>query len=424
MERIKVEIQKLGRVTDSVIEIAPFMIFSGESGMGKSYLALLAHYFYEILILPDRDPRLQNLFEFLKYDYKEMAKGFHDEGVALTITKKEIEDWMGKDAVYYLRFMLNNETLEGKIRVALPASVPDRIVLKYREEITGLVNNEDVDIILSIGDIGYRASHSAINDTTPYAILLAAYLRLCLFGSIQALLGTFNLPPSRGPVLSENVLANSGMYKDFIADVVDLSNVQPNPNTKAEPLLASLRSIIEGEVKKENNRYVYLTNGISMPISAAAASVREIAPLQILASRWDISRTAILIEEPEAHLHPEKQRMMADVVGYLRKVGAHVHLTTHSDYFLQRINELIMFQRFVNSHQSSEIAQLQAETGINPGFSINEEDLVAYLLLRQPDGASRVVLQDVKNGVPFSSFNHAVREGMRVRDILETALDR
>ena len=37
MERIKVEIKRLGRVKDSIIEIAPLMVFSGESGMGKLF---------------------------------------------------------------------------------------------------------------------------------------------------------------------------------------------------------------------------------------------------------------------------------------------------------------------------------------------------------------------------------------------------
>lgn len=423
MERIKIEIEKLGRVVNSSIEIAPFMIFTGESGMGKSYLALLAHYFYDVLIISDRNPRLPHLFEYLKYDYMEMAKSFHDEGVALTITKREIETWMEEDAVNYLRFMLNSDTIEGVLHVTLPSSVPDSIVFRYKEEYTGLLNNEDVDIILGIGEIGYRVSHSAINDTTPYASVLAAYLIACLYGDIYALRSTFSMPPSRGPVMSETVVANSGTYKDFIADLNDLGNVPAVPNSTAEPLLAQLHAIMEGDVKKENNRYIYFTNGVSMPISAAAASIREIAPLQILATRWDISRTAVLIEEPEAHLHPCKQRMMADVIGCIRKAGTQVHLTTHSDYFLQRINELIMFQRFVDSHGEEEVLQLQEKTGIKTAFSIKEEDLVTYLVLRQEDGSSKVVMQDMKHGVPFTSFSNAVREGMKVRDVLEKAFD-
>ena len=424
MERIKIKIEKLGRVVNSEIELAPLMIFSGESGMGKSYLALLAHYFYDVLIISDRNPRLPHLFEYLNYDYKEMAKTFKGEGVALTITKQDIEKWMETDAVNYLRFMLNSERLEGKIKVTLPSVVPDTIVFKYKEEFSGLVNNEDVDLVLGINEIGYRISQSTINDTTPYAAVLSAFLVSCLYGDVYALRSTFNMPPSRGPVLSENVIANSGMYKDFIADVNELSNVPSNPKLTSVPLLKQLFTIMEGEVKKEDNRLMYHTNGVSMPVSAAAASIREIAPLQILASKWDISKTAILIEEPEAHLHPTKQRMMADVVGHICKAGAHVHLTTHSDYFLQRINELIMFQIYVNNHNQEQeaIKSIISKTGISPAFSINADDVLAYLVLRQDDGSSKVVLQEMKYGVPFTSFSDAVREAMRVGDILEEAL--
>lgn len=82
-----------------------------------------------------------------------------------------------------------------------------------------------------------------------------------------------------------------------------------------------------------------------MPVSAAAASIREIAPLQILAKKQDVSKCAILVEEPEAHLHPLKQRMMADIIGALSHNGAIMQITTHSDYFLRRLNELIMFAK-------------------------------------------------------------------------------
>lgn len=423
--RIRIIIEKLGRVVNSEIELAPLMIFSGESGMGKSYLALLAHYFYDVLIISDRNPRLPHLFEYLNYDYKEMAKSFKGEGVALTITKQEIEKWMETDAVNYLRFMLNSERLEGRIKVSLPSAIPDTIVFNYKEEFSGLVNNEDVDLVLGINEIGYRISHSAINDTTPYAAVLSAFLISCLFGDFYALRSTFNMPPSRGPVLSENVIGNSGMYKDFIADVNDLSNVPSNPKLTSAPLLKQLFTVMEGEVKKEDNRLMYhTTNGVSMPVSAAAASIREIAPLQILASKWDISRTAILIEEPEAHLHPSKQRMMADVVGHICKAGAHVHLTTHSDYFLQRINELIMFQTYIDNHKQDQeaIESIKSKTGISPEFSINADDVLAYLVLRQEDGSSKVVPQEMMHGVPFTSFSEAVREAMRVGDILEEAL--
>lgn len=423
MKRIKVKINKLGRVANSFIEIAPMMIFSGESGMGKSYLALLSHYFYDVLILSDRVKRLENLFVEYGYDYKEMEKGFQNTGVALTITKQQLEQWMAKDAISYLRFMLNSPKLDGNIEVTLPDTVPEEMPILYGVGKAGLVNSENNEVVLTMGQIGFRVTQSAINDVTPYASILSAYLTECLYGHIYAMRSTFNMPPSRGPVLSENVTGNSGMYKDFIADVNDMSNVFPNSQQVPEQLMKQLHAIMEGEVQKEEGKYVYLTKDVNMPISAAASSIREIAPLQLLASKVIMGQTAILIEEPEAHLHPNKQRMMADVVGCIRKTGAYVHLTTHSDYFLRRINELILFQRYADNHSEEETSKLAERTGISTAFSIDGKEAVAYLVARQNDGTSKVVEQNLKNGVPFTSFSDAIRESMRVEDILEEALE-
>lgn len=423
MKRIKVKINKLGRVANSSIEIAPMMIFSGESGMGKSYLAILAHYFFDVLMLSDRVKRLENLFVEYGYDYNELVKDFKDTGVALTLSKQQIEQWMSKDAISYLRFMLNAPKLDGDIEVTLPGSVPEKMPIQYGVGKAGLVNSESKEVVLTMDHLRFRVAQSAINDVSPFASILCAYLTERLYGHVNAIRSTFNMPPSRGPVFSENVTGNSGMYKDFIADVNDMSNVSPNGLHGPTHLLEQLHAIMEGNIRKEDGKYMYFTEGANMPISAAASSIREIAPLQLLATRVSMGQTAILIEEPEAHLHPNKQRMMADVVGCIHKTGAYVHLTTHSDYFLRRINELILFQRYADNHGEEETEQLADRTGITPSFSIDGRKAVAYLVVRQKDGTSKVVEQDLKNGVPFTSFSDAIRESMRVEDILEEALE-
>ena len=49
MNPVIFQIKKLGAVKNSKIELKPFMIFSGESGLGKSYVAFLVHYLYTLL---------------------------------------------------------------------------------------------------------------------------------------------------------------------------------------------------------------------------------------------------------------------------------------------------------------------------------------------------------------------------------------
>jgi len=65
MKTIKIHINKLGAVRNSVVELKPLMIFSGESGVGKSYVAILVHCFYKILA----DNMLQAFFSAHGWDY-------------------------------------------------------------------------------------------------------------------------------------------------------------------------------------------------------------------------------------------------------------------------------------------------------------------------------------------------------------------
>ena len=54
MEPINIHINNLGAIANSDITITPVMIFSGESGLGKSYAAILCHYIFDFLLSPVR----------------------------------------------------------------------------------------------------------------------------------------------------------------------------------------------------------------------------------------------------------------------------------------------------------------------------------------------------------------------------------
>ena len=49
----------------------------------------------------------------------------------------------------------------------------------------------------------------------------------------------------------------------------------------------------------------------------------------------------LIIEEPEAHLHPAAQTQMAVALTGLVRAGVRVVLTTHSDWLLKEISNLI-----------------------------------------------------------------------------------
>lgn len=416
MKCIKVRIDQLGRIRDSEILVSPLMVFSGESGLGKSYLALLCHYFFELLI---NTSRLNHFFVDNNIDFNILSKDFKDVGTALEIKKQDLEAWMAKDAILYLRYMLGYDGISGQIEITLPESVPDTMAFTYKNELTGLVDKEEIYTILSLGNLRFRIQEKTQFDESPFAFLLRFVLIDYIFGNYQKLDSTFVLPPSRGPILTEQIIPTSGMYSEFLSDMAGLNRIKPRPDTASEIVLKLFRTILEGEVDKEETTYIYTTNDASMPVSAAAASIREIAPLQILAKKQDVSRCAILVEEPEAHLHPLKQRMMADIIGALSHNGAIMQITTHSDYFLRRLNELIMFAKAKKTTDDPDkLRTLSEKVNIVEDMSIDESIIGAYLLRKQADNTSIAVKQDISNGIPFAAFRDAILDNMNYQDIL------
>ena len=416
MKCIKVRIDQLGRIRNSEILVSPLMVFSGESGLGKSYLALLCHYFFELLI---NTSRLNHFFVDNNIDFNILAKDFKDVGTALEIKKQDLEAWMAKDAILYLRYMLGYDGISGQIEITLPESIPDTMAFTYKNELTGLVDKEEIYTILSLGNLRFRIQEKTQFDESPFAFLLRFVLIDYIFGNYQMLDSTFVLPPSRGPILTEQIIPTTGMYSEFLSDMAGLNRIKPRPDTASEIVLKLFRTILEGEVNKEETTYIYTTNDASMPVSAAAASIREIAPLQILAKKQDVSRCAILVEEPEAHLHPLKQRMMADIIGALSHNGAIMQITTHSDYFLRRLNELIMFAKAKKTTDDPDkLRTLSEKVNIVEDMSIDESIIGAYLLRKQADNTSIAVKQDISNGIPFAAFRDAILDNMNYQDIL------
>ena len=414
MQPIKLHINELGLVRNADLTITPMMVFSGESGLGKSYVAILCHYFFYVWLNPRRlDSFFKELQKDRGFNFFDQNQSFPDKGVALTITKRELQDWLSKDAVSYMGYMLGAESFSADISIELPDVFPSEIKFSFEQELMGIDKAEDLYYKLTVLHITYRFRALGIQDESPYAYSFRFAAISELFGNFNDLDYDFVLPPSRGSFFSEDVHAKTGLYKSFVLGMKELEQAQETPDAINENLVKLLKEVMDGEVKKTGDNYIYITHDTPMPISAAASSVREIAPLQVMITKRDISKASVLIEEPEAHLHPLKQYMMADIIATLALGGANMQITTHSDYFLRRINDLLRLN-LMKSKSEEEYLQFCKEKDIVPNLTLDPSILSAYFLERKNGGFVSVKLQDSKYGIPFDTF--AVVNGKPMAD--------
>ena len=406
MKTIRLHIKRLGLIRNSIVEISPLMIFSGESGLGKSYVAILCHYFFHVWINEKRlSSFIKSQYATQSIDFFNPPQNIEDSGVALSFGKKDLEDWLAKDAIQYLVYMLGCGEMDAEISVQLPDDIGTDIIFKYERELTGINNNEDLYWKLSVMHLTSRFRQLGIQDESPYSYVLRYALIAELFDAdFTALTMTLTLPPSRGSYFTEEITPKTGLFKNFIEGMRVLESTSEIQEDISTDCVNLFQSLMEGNVRKDGDKYVYRTHGDDLPITAAASSIREMAPLQLLITKRNIEKTAVLIEEPEAHLHPLKQRLIADAIVAMAKFGAMMQITTHSDYFLRRINDLVRLHRIRQKKNVIEYQSLCDELNLDPELTLNPEIIAAYYLERKEDGSVSILRQNVSNGIPFDTL--------------------
>lgn len=98
---IKILINKLGRIRNAEVVIKPFMVFTGDSGLGKSYTAFLIDYLYNV-IASDR------IKFFVRERMKSMNKDEQDKGFSFRFG--ELREWMHNDVSQYLGYLIGNDS--------------------------------------------------------------------------------------------------------------------------------------------------------------------------------------------------------------------------------------------------------------------------------------------------------------------------
>ena len=151
--------------------------------------------------------------------------------------------------------------------------------------------------------------------------------------------------------------------------------------------------------------FVYRPRGTEQEVRLTRASsmVSELAPV-VLFLRGPVGRgDTLVIEEPEAHLHPAAQTRVAVALARLVRAGVRVVVTTHSDWLLKEIGNLM------RAGELNEAGRPAADDG--PPSALRRGE-VGIWLFNQEGPASGSTVEEI----PFDSI-----EGVEPPDYEEVA---
>ncbi|RKU12084.1 hypothetical protein C6503_17975 [Candidatus Poribacteria bacterium] len=186
----------------------------------------------------------------------------------------------------------------------------------------------------------------------------------------------------------------SGIMADFIERII-LYEEGKVSNDEMKHLAETLESdVLAGQIllKPTPSGYPdfrYRPHGIEEDIrlNQTSSMVSELAPLVLFLRSLVNPGDTLIIEEPEAHLHPGAQADMAVILARLVRAGVKVIITTHSDWMLQEIGNLI---------RAGELEKVGKEVSNLP-ISLQEEDVGVWHF--QKSGKVEEIPYDRINGV-------------------------
>jgi predicted ATPase len=216
----------------------------------------------------------------------------------------------------------------------------------------------------------------------------------------------------------------SGILTDFISQLLNLDVRLSRSRGRAG--LNRIAKMLEKEVmhgtiavRAKPNAYpeiFYQAGRLEVPLFRSSSMISELAPVVLYLRSVLWPGHQLIIEEPEAHLHPQSQRAFARALVQLEAENVATLLTTHSDYLLSELSNMIRHDAIRLRHEERLNVEGQAESLAADEVPRNQplaEKVASYLFsARSPSQGTLVRRMQVSlaEGIPEDEFGRVAEQ--------------
>ena len=412
--KVFIYINEFGPLRDQKCRFAPFLLFTGHSGLGKSYANYLFYYLMRSL-------SSNEWYEIIGKKLKKAKEGRFEVSI------NEIIGYLNDHVQGFMRDFLGDPTLKCDVEYRLETGDenldPIMNIESIQSDMEAHGGGDNIfHFIPYVAKVNEEVFRTAFASEDPEMRLdfvgsaVNAYLQNIFLGS--RFRKSVLLPPARGALVGENysmkdaVTSSCKMYDYFIRDYEDATRPYRTFRRHGEDnsfFTNRVKELLHGELISEKGiQYLVLSPEKRIPLTSAASSVKELSPFLFYLKNWSDWNSSFCIEEPEAHLHPSMQMDLADLIAACRNKGMLFQMTTHSDYFILRINQLLRIGK-LKREAPERYREFQTQNMLNHRFYLNEDEVICYYFELQEDGNIVVHELPFENGVmPMNTFYKAM----------------
>ena len=397
--KVEISVRNFGPIAEADLDLRPLTVFVGPSNTGKTYLSVLIYALHRVFgdfsgfplshtlrLLGyglDYDPPVDKkdlLEQFNKANWDQPFR-FSDlpQGVRKRAqTNLNTPYFFGPDLKTELLRCFDLDSLSGLIRSINDQNDKITISLRVGETNQNLwslrIEAFESEIILDDGKINENtiifpadqlSSTSLINSDDTIALLSEHrryaekpyYLPAARSGIMQShrvIASSLVARSTRTGLETSEILTLSGVVADFMEKLILYEErtrlrERAKPNDGMNHIANALESdVLAGQIIMNPSSTGYpeflyrpQETGQDMRLTRSSSMVSELAPFVLFLRGLVRSGDTLIIEEPEAHLHPAAQTEMAAALARLVRAGVRVLVTTHSDFMLQEIGNLM-----------------------------------------------------------------------------------
>lgn len=393
---IHIAVENFGPIEKAEIDLRPLTVFVGESNTGKTYLAALI---YALQRTFEGIPRVP----WLSYDTSRFNPIYYSQPADLstqslleetqkTLKKLAVSDQSFKfsDLPMWVRERLqsgsaHSEVLENELKRCFDfESVSELIRFTKSQDETMKISFEvrEANQILWSFDFCDSGSGTDVDKFIDKDIVLSSEDRdifqraldvkdqgIPLRFIMPVLATSYYLPAARSGIMEtrgvitsslvdlvtpgglerfpENAIL-SGMIADFLKQIINYDERRVPSDEMSEVAKFLEDKVLRGEIEVRRNaagslefHYRPQKAEQALRMNRSSSMVSELTPLVLFLRGIVQPGDTLIIEEPEAHLHPRAQTKMALALARLVRAGVRVIITTHSDWLLEQMGNLV-----------------------------------------------------------------------------------
>jgi predicted ATPase len=390
--KVEISVRNFGPIAEADLDLRPLTVFVGPSNTGKTYLSVLIYALHRVFEEFSGFPLLKTLESLAdNWDYDDPADKIQHlntidklnigQPLKFSDLPKEVgslaqvhlntQGYLEPDLRTELERCCDLESVSGLIRSSGDQNDEMTVSLIVGEEYQDLwsfkmgVSESDVTID---GEINENMVIFPENWLPPTQRIGVENLVKFLNEHRRNIEKSYYLPAARSGIIhSHRVIASSlvtrstragleplevptlsGVVTDFMKELI-LYRANAGSDEGMNQIANALESdVLVGQIIMNPSstgypEFLYRPQGTEqdMRLTRSSSMVSELAPLVLFIRGLIRPGDTLIIEEPEAHLHPAAQTQMAATLARLVRAGVKVLVTTHSDFMLQEIGNLM-----------------------------------------------------------------------------------